>query len=42
VVVAWLPGVKIMSAGYNKCRSVQDMILMSNTTEGARNIAGQA
>ena len=38
-VVAWLPGVKIMSAGYNKRGSVRDM---SNTTEGARNIAGQA
>ena len=38
-VVAWLPGVKIMNTGYDKCGSVRDM---SNTTEGARNIARQA
>jgi len=42
VVVAWLPGVKIMSVGYDKHGSMQDMILMSDTTEGTRNIAGQA
>jgi len=42
VVVAWLSGVKIMSAGYDKHGSMQDMILMSNMTEGMRNIAGQA
>jgi len=41
-MVAWLPGVRIMSVGYDKHGSVKDMILMSGMTEGARNIAGQA